>query len=202
MSKLKSQKKNIQRYRQKTNHGIALLISIVIASLVLVIGLGILNIAIKEANLSMYNKESGKAFYAADTGIECAMYWDFKAPLGQPSFATSSGSGAVSSKSETEDFFCARQKFNPHDTPEFDEWSAPLKDSTSATTTFKFSAWAVGVGYDPLSVENPCVEVTIAKYQGMSGSVFVARTTIDSIGYNNCNINKKYRVSRGIRVQY
>ncbi|MBU0723241.1 pilus assembly PilX N-terminal domain-containing protein [Patescibacteria group bacterium] len=204
MSKIKLQKANKKYHVKRTNRGIALLVSIIVASIVLIIGLGILNIATKEIVLSMFGKESGKAFYAADTGIECAMYWDIKAPLGQYSFATSSNSEP--SKSETEVLSCAGQIFNPHSHPDFDGWDF-IKGPTSATTTLKFSAWTeeavIGDGYDALSVNNPCVEVTIEKYQeDIGGGLFVVRTKINSIGYNNCDINKKYRSSRGIRVQY
>ena len=194
---MKTQNRNKKSHTNKTNRGIALLISITIASLVLVVGLGILNLATKEIILSVYSKESGKAFYAADTGIECAMLWDIKAPLGQYSFATSSD--LELSKSETEALLCAGQRFNPHPHLDFDEWEV-VKNSTSATTTFKFSAW--DASYDTLHINNPCVEVTIVKYQGMSGPIPVVKTKISSIGYNNCDITKKDRVSRGIRVQY
>jgi len=45
---------------------------------VLSIGLAIFNITIKELALSSSSRESQFAFYAADTGIECALFWDFQ----------------------------------------------------------------------------------------------------------------------------
>ena len=63
-------------YKKKSRRGAVLLIAVTVASLVLAIGLGILNITTKEIILSSYTKESGKAFYAANTGIECALFWD------------------------------------------------------------------------------------------------------------------------------
>ena len=47
---------------QHSQHGAVLLIAITVASLVLAIGLGILNITTKEIILSAYSKESGKTF--------------------------------------------------------------------------------------------------------------------------------------------
>lgn len=70
------------------NKGFALLYSVLIASVLLAIGLAIFNITIKELLLSSLGRDSQFAFYAADTGAECALYWDFKGNA----FATSSTS--------------------------------------------------------------------------------------------------------------
>jgi hypothetical protein len=46
--------------------------------MLLAISVAIFNIAIKEIRLSAAARESQFAFYAADTGIECALYWDIQ----------------------------------------------------------------------------------------------------------------------------
>ena len=56
--------------------GITLLISVLTAGVLLSISLAIFNIAIKELVISSTGRESQVAFYAADSGIECALYWD------------------------------------------------------------------------------------------------------------------------------
>ncbi|MFQ5661814.1 MAG: hypothetical protein ACE5F2_00995 [Candidatus Paceibacteria bacterium] len=66
-------------YKSKKNKGFALLYSVLVASVLLAIGLAIFNITIKELLLSSLGRDSQFAFYAADTGAECALYWDFKA---------------------------------------------------------------------------------------------------------------------------
>ncbi len=55
-----------------------LLMSVLVASIVLALGYEIYNIATKEVTLSSAGRESQFAFFAADTGIECALYWDSK----------------------------------------------------------------------------------------------------------------------------
>ena len=50
----------------------------VISSLLLSIGISIYNITLKELILSSYGRNSQFAFYAADTGLECALYWNIK----------------------------------------------------------------------------------------------------------------------------
>lgn len=64
------------RLRQR-RAGFAILYSVLISSILLAIGLAIFNITIKELLFSSLGRDSQFAFYAADTGTECALYWDF-----------------------------------------------------------------------------------------------------------------------------
>lgn len=52
------------------------LFTVLISSIVLLISLGIANISVNEIALSSAGKEAQYAFFAADTGGECALYWD------------------------------------------------------------------------------------------------------------------------------
>ena len=63
---------------KKEDKGFALLFSVLISSLIMTIGLSILSISIKELAISIASKQSVHAFYAADSGLECAKYWDLK----------------------------------------------------------------------------------------------------------------------------
>jgi hypothetical protein len=60
--------------------------SVLISSVLLALGYEIYNLAVKEVNLSSSGRESQFAFFAADTGIECALWADSKLDA----FATSS----------------------------------------------------------------------------------------------------------------
>ena len=62
---------------QKNDQGFTLLFAALTASLLLAISLAIISISIRESQLSGVAKESQFAFYAADAGVECALYWDF-----------------------------------------------------------------------------------------------------------------------------
>lgn len=72
----------------KQSRGFTLLYAVLIASLLLAIGLAIFNITLKEFLLSSAARDSQFAFYAADTGIECAVFWDIQGNA----FATSTTS--------------------------------------------------------------------------------------------------------------
>ncbi|MDB5187702.1 MAG: seg [Candidatus Kaiserbacteria bacterium] len=60
----------------KSQRGIALLIAALISAVVISIGAAIFSIVQKQLTLSSVARESQFAFYTADTGAECALYWD------------------------------------------------------------------------------------------------------------------------------
>jgi hypothetical protein len=58
------------------SRGFTLFYAVLVSSLLLAIGLAVLNITYKEFVLSSGARDSETAFYAADTALECALYWD------------------------------------------------------------------------------------------------------------------------------
>lgn len=58
------------------NKGYTLLFAVLVSSVVLSIGISILTISKKEFQLSSSAKDSTIAFYAADSGLECAQYFN------------------------------------------------------------------------------------------------------------------------------
>ena len=62
----------------KSDKGFTLLLASLIASIVLAIGISIFSIAHKQLILSSIGRDSQFAFYAADTGAECALFWDLQ----------------------------------------------------------------------------------------------------------------------------
>ena len=68
--------KNIFYKLHSEQKGIALLFSILITSALLIVAFGIGEVSLKEQVFSLEAKDSSRAFTAADTGIECAMYMD------------------------------------------------------------------------------------------------------------------------------
>src|SRR3989338_5580655 len=72
MLQIKFKKRNMC----KTEHGFVLLYAVLVASIALSIGLSLYCITIKELIISSSSRDSQLAFYAADAGAECALYWD------------------------------------------------------------------------------------------------------------------------------
>ena len=75
----------------KNNQGFTLFIALTITATLLLVSTGIVTVALRQAFLTSSSRESQYAFYAADTGIECAIYWDVKNPTGYSAFATTTG---------------------------------------------------------------------------------------------------------------
>lgn len=86
-----------QKKIQVRKGGFTLLVAIITTSLLLLVSFVVVNVALKQLALSYSNEESQYAFYNADSGTECALYWDLKntgstAPAS--AFATSTPGGA------------------------------------------------------------------------------------------------------------
>lgn len=66
-------RKSALRRRQR---GFVILFTVLISSIILAIAIGISNISLGEVLLSASAKEGNTSFYAANSGAECALYWD------------------------------------------------------------------------------------------------------------------------------
>lgn len=123
----------------KTSRGFTLLISVLVASILLSLGFAIYNIVSKELIFSSAGRESQFAFYAADSGVECALYWD---QFG--TFATTSTATTLS---------CADRPIE----------GTLVRDSSADErgdfyrTTFLF--WMKNI------ISGPCAQVEVRKYE-------------------------------------
>jgi len=129
------------KWNKKHRKGFTLLFASLIASLLLAIGAGIFSIVFKELILTSSARESQFAFYAADTGIECALYWDLRGRV----FATSTASAPTPSGT----------KCNTNDITTSPSWNVVVGPSSGVTT---FS-----VVFSP---EPYCATVTVIKNSG------------------------------------
>ena len=127
--------KNLFR-KIKDSRGFTLLYASLIGALLLAIASGIFSIIFKELVLTSSSRESFFAFYSADSGLECALYWDLNERL----FATSS-----QSVPDTTGVSC-------NEIPFASNWSI-TSDANSAITVFELS-------YPP---EEYCATVTVTK---------------------------------------
>jgi len=75
LSVVKDKRLKIKDY-PRCARGFTVLFAALIGSLLFSLGIAISQLSIKEVVLSVAGKQSEAAFFAADTGIECALYWD------------------------------------------------------------------------------------------------------------------------------
>ena len=61
--------------------GFVILYAVLLVSIVLIISLSLFNITYKQILVSQVNRESQHVFYAADSGLDCAKYWDKVYPV-------------------------------------------------------------------------------------------------------------------------
>ena len=62
------------------SRGFVVLYTVLISTIILAITIGIALIAYNQVILSSSVAEGGEAFFAADSGAECALYWDRQSP--------------------------------------------------------------------------------------------------------------------------
>lgn len=176
-------------HKDSTNlqkRGFALLFSVLVAGILLTIGLGIFSITFKELLLSSSDRESQIAFYAADTGTECALYWDIQHPDTLYSvFGLVVGSGTTSPPDVSSPILCGDQ-----DVITNGYWN-PGGAVAPIETIFRI---------ENIGGTDACADVTVTKdYNAGAGE----RTTrIDSRGFNTCDPNASRRAERGLRVEY
>lgn len=148
--------------RMKEERGFTLLLAALVSSIVLSIGAAIFSIALKQVALASTGKNSQFAFYAADTGAECALFQDVR----NQAFATSSGSHVLG-------IVACDETQNIATTP-------VSANSTAATTTFEYTFISRDAAGSIL--HSNCVDVQVAKSQDSVTNGIV--TTIHADGYS------------------
>lgn len=80
--------RSILRVSQSSTTGFVILFAVTISAIILSIALGVANIAFKEIKFGTSDKDTNAAFFAADTGADCALFYDKttenKFPAGGP----------------------------------------------------------------------------------------------------------------------
>ncbi len=157
------------------NKGFALLYTALISSLLLSLAMSISVIVMKDIRLSSISRESQKAFYAADSAAECALYWEFR----KGKFATTT---AV-----TSGVTCNGQDIaNPsHELPGLD---ADGVNGIGGTNLTKYR-YEVDGKY--------CAVVFVYK------NTTAPKTIIEARGYNTkCDAPSRIKLERAVRLQY
>jgi len=119
----------------QSNKGYTLLFAVLVSSLVLSVGISILNVNRKEFLLASSARESTSAFYAADSGLECAAYYD----LVEASFAINSYPTVVSCAGNTPQLSDAGSLYSNDGTTVTSIFDIKLTETSCATITVKKS---------------------------------------------------------------
>jgi len=172
-------------HASRGRRGFTILFAVLVGGLLFAMGIAIANVAMKEVILTTAGKSSEAAFFAADTGTECALYFDLVA--GRTSLKFPNSSNNVPAE-EDRIILC-------------NDIEIPLTydaGTTQAITTF-YATW---------SSEFPnksCVEVTVDKTVPVPPNP--GTTIIEARGRNDSDCTPEAphnpgRVERALRVRY
>lgn len=150
---------------QISNSGFTIFFAMLVGGLALAIGGAIYDITVRELDLSGTATQSQYAIYAADTGAECALYWDLKCTLPNCVSGTAAGSAFATSTQSVTPPSGGGMMCNGLDISTTRVVTSVL---TAATTTFS-------VTFPP---QPYCASITVEK------SGIPAKTVITSKGYN------------------
>lgn len=191
----------IVRETGASNGGYALLFAVLAITIALSVGLSVWGVIYKEVLLTQLGRQSELAFYAAHSGIECALYEDGQgafSPAKQNSQITCAGQ-TISTGSETDiplDSPCppvGSSKIGGSGSgacPGRPENNISGYPSDSATSTFM-----VLFGAD---LSGPCAVVRV----GITMSGTTRLRHFDSRGYNTCAVGDPLRTERGLYADF
>jgi hypothetical protein len=98
-------------YHNRSHKGFVVLIAVMVTTIILTMGIGVLNLALREFILANVGRDSVKAFYAADTGIDCVFSHDVSAAIAtEPNFA--SPLGTLTDPTGGDSVLCNNQQLN------------------------------------------------------------------------------------------
>jgi hypothetical protein len=163
------------------NKGMTLFIAITVTAVLLFISFVVVNIAIKGSLFASSGRNSQYAFYAADAGVECAIYWDSRTDTSK--FDTDISGSPISCGGH---IMSTGQAITGTSTLTLIGGGGP----SQRTSSFGFVLDQGG------SSMPSCVVVTVEK------RLSDGKTYINSRGYNTCDVSNPRRFERGIEVDY
>lgn len=197
MKKTKLRIKNFKLRTRKTRHfpysshrGFTLLYSVLVVGILLTVGLAMLDISVRQLILSASARESKQALYAADSGVECALFYDLK-PVSGSVFATSTAGSIV----------CNNQAITTS------SQMVPTNPPTPSRIGGGGNANPISIFFLDFNLGTPplpyCAVVTVEKKSDTSDPTNpYIKTVVESRGYNTCDVSNRRRVERAIRVLY
>ncbi len=158
------------------NKGFTLLVAIVVTSMLLLVSFVVVDVALKQLIVANSDQQSQYAFYNADSGIECASYWDLKGGA-ISAFATSTP-GTLTCNNQT-------VTTGSETVPTVPSQASFVGGGGNGNPTSTFS----------INFATGCAIVTVTKSSN-------GATTISSRGYNTCDTSASRRFERGVTLSY
>ena len=199
--------------KNKENEGFALLIAVMVVAVLISVTYAMFNISLKQVALSVAGKNSQIALFAADTGLECALYADYKVENAFDYASTTylAGITTVQILPPTDgnpSFYCNGQPvfWNQHSATSTVTISNTVSDPAAVVSEFTFFHTPVDT-----STGDECTIVEVTKYNDYDLTTNHVKTRVESKGYNICPLDSSgnptdtsnpLRVERGLEVYY
>ncbi len=84
----------IERIKSKTA-GFTIFVAVIVVGTISLVAAGVINLAVRHLVIANAGEASQHAFYAADSGMECALYWDVRNPSGLSAFSTTTPTSPI-----------------------------------------------------------------------------------------------------------
>ncbi|HVZ75810.1 MAG TPA: hypothetical protein VG934_00885 [Candidatus Paceibacterota bacterium] len=184
-----------------SKRGFTAFFAVLVASLALAVGLAIYDLLSRELALSQVATQSQYAIFAADTGAECALYWDNK--------YTGATAPSVFGTSSTAAWGASPINCNGIDIttkgPPAVDWSSYTDPTLYNCPSSPGSAWCIASSANAATTtfsmtmtsgsQTVCATVVVAKVGNP------AQTIVTSHGYNTCSAGG-VRIERALQVNY
>lgn len=165
-------KKTLPR-RSTAEAGFAMLFTVLVISVILAIALGISDITFKQTILSNLAKNSQLAFYQADSGVECGMYYD--TTVGQFPPSTEENPDGTTVDKVPQQLTCGSNTLS-------------LVPAQSHTNYFVYQ--------EDISGNSPCYNITFDKTYTAT-----EKNRVSSRGFSTC-LSTPQQVERGLNLSY
>ena len=159
-----------------TQRGFTLLIAIILASVALVVGLALADVAYRQVVLASAARNSQVAFYRADSAIECALYYDQQ--------------------------FAAFNVGNAFDQSTLRCEERPLLNYTESSLSDGGVKTEFGISGASCAAGQRSASVTIYKHVSGSCSTSGAKNCIFTSGFSSCSATDPNLFERGLKVLY
>ena len=205
----------MKKEKRKSQIGFILLFTLLISSILLATGLGISRLMVRQIGLASLGRESQVAFFAADSGLACAIYWnkhnkfDLPDPL-DPLAALESRTiycngaaienGKPSVIKGATGSACDALGAPPLNNIIGEEVDGDVK---SCFTFSASSASSLGDGPSAqiIDFKQPCVFIVVAKKKKTADITLPSLTTITANGYNKCDLSLPNVLQRTLEVE-
>lgn len=158
---------------KKGNKGFVILFATVVSSIILLITTSMYNLSKKQVILSSYARESQRAFYAANSALECAFFHDVSKFIPQTSFS-------IDLVGDIDPINCGGKEVDVRKL-EVDTTG----DGYTSSFVFRYP------NIENLEVHDTgCAYVLVEKKKGETvGGITTIKTRVTAAGFNTCKLN-------------